>query len=512
MSADLSKEEKALLRQEAKEDKVKNLNPEGLYYFKPALHIDSACGRIFVSIPIPFPKIIKGVPVLDTQTMVVSNNGTFMLNEDELISRGLFPTSLPILPFPPRWEMKDINEWSSSVDNVYHVLREEKKKNNYDMFNMMKDILEYFLDLATEEEYVLYPLWIIMGYVYSIFNAVPFVNLTGFRESGKSKLMAYFQQLCFNAESTNNTSPSAMFHIVEQNMSTILIDEAEKLTGIEKEPDLRLLLNACYKRGGAVTRWNPDSKRAERNYVFVPVAIAAINQLEPTLLSRSISRVMFKTITTKGSRDLTEQAYDWQGLRNRLYRFIFTASEEIEKTYLTESFEGLSCRNLEKWKPLLSIARYLDTCGGNGEIFKAIKKLSEEEQEDGDSLTETEEITLRAMDSVVTLGGEYFIKAIKQKMVVILEEEGNAKAIEHLSNKAIAAILRKFGFRAGKRQGPGIPYRINPDQIELLYKRYSLTRYLSTSNTQSTQSTSPTLDFENQYADLADKSEEEIER
>jgi hypothetical protein len=299
--------------------------------------------------------------------------------------------------------------------------------------------------------------------------------------------MAFFQQVCFNAESTSNTSPSALFHIVEQNMSTVLIDEAEKLTGIEKEPDLRLLLNACYKKGGAVTRWNPDTRKAERNYVFAPVAIAAINQLEATLHSRGISRIMFKTITTKGTRDLTEQSYDWQELRNRLYHFIFTAAEEIEKIYLNETFTGLNCRNLEKWKPLLSIAKYLDAHGGEGLVFDDLRKLAEEEQEEGDSLTETEEITLRSIDKIVSLGGEYFIKAIKHQMVAILEEEGNAKAIEHLSNKAIASILRKFGFRAGKRQGQGIPYRINPAQIETLYKRYSVTRYPSTQYTQSTQ-------------------------
>lgn len=487
MPDELTREEKAALRRIANDDKTKNLNSEGLYFFKPALHIDSSHGRIFVSVPIPMPRMVKGIPVLDTQTMIVYNGGTFMLDEDELVSRGLFPTNMPILPFPPRWEMSDIKEFSSSVVSVDSVSDLGVDNNNYDTFESMKDILEYFLDLPVEEEYILYCVWAMMGHIYPIFNAVPFINLTGFKESGKSKLMAFFQQVCFNAESTNNTSPSALFHIVEQNMSTILIDEAEKLTGLEKEPDLRLLLNACYKKGGAVTRWNPDSKRAERNYVFAPVAIAAINPLEATLGSRSISRVMFKTITNKGTRDLTDNSYDWQSLRNRLYRFIFTGSAEIEKIYLTEAFEGLNCRHLEKWKPLLSIAKYLDAHGGEGKVFDGLRKLAEEEQEEGESLTETEEITLRSMDKIVTLGGEYFIKAIKKQMVLILTEEGNEKAIEHIPSQAIAAILRKFGFHSGKRKNAGIPYRINPSQIETLYKRYSVTRYSDTLDTPTTQ-------------------------
>lgn len=466
---------------------VHAISPDGLYYFKPALHIDPAHGHTYVSVPLPVPKMVKGTPRVDTETMVVCRNGMFPLSEDALTAKGIFPLNIPSLPFPPRWDIADIHTFTNSVDSVdsEHTVGGGFSF-DFDTFKTIYDVLEYYLDLPERTEYTLYSVWIMMGYIYPIFNAVPFINLTGFKESGKSKLMAFFQQLCFNAESTNNTSTAAMFHIVEQNMSTVLIDEAEKLTGIEKEPDLRLLLNACYKKGGSVTRWNPDTKKAERSYTYVPVAIAAINPLEPALHSRSVSRVMFKTVTDKGSRDLTDQSYDWQSIRNRLYRFIFSGVEEIEIIYHTDNLSNLNCRNLEKWKPLLSIGRYLDNHGGEGRIFEDLRKLAEEEQEEGDSLTETEEIALRAVDKVVTIGGEYFIKEIKTHMSNILETEGNAKAIEFLSNKAIASILRKFGFHAGKRKNTGIPYRINPDQIETIYKRYGVTRYVGTPSTPST--------------------------
>lgn len=463
------------------------LRSDNLYFFKPALHIDTKTARTYISVPLPITKIVKGQPVLETETMVISKNDTFILNQENIESKGLFPINMPVLPFPSRWELSDINEFISSVHHVDDVVGLGEGKFNYDTYSNIKEALEYFLDFSYPEEYGLFTLWPMMGYIAPIFNAVPFINLTGFSGSGKSKVLAFLQQICFNSESTTNTSPAALYHAVEQNMSVILIDEGEKLTGIEKEPDLRLLLNACYKKGGSVMRWNPDAKKIERNYVFTSAAIGAINQLEPTLLSRCISRVMLKTTDkNRGNRDLTDQSYPWQDLRNRLYRFTFTAAEEIETIYLTGDFGDLRCRNLEKWKPLLSIAKYLDKYGGEGKVFEDIKKLAEEEQEEESSLTETEEITLNSLNEIVTIGGEYFIKEIKKKMESLLENEGNSKAIEHLSNKSIASILRKFGFRPGKRQGPGIPYRINKDQVEKLYKRYSLSLNPPTQSTQST--------------------------
>lgn len=485
-------------------EKERAINPDGLYYFKPALHIDPGAGKIFVSIPIPVPKVVKGVPILDTQTMVVYRNGIFPLNEEEFTAKRIFPRNIPALSFPPRWEMSDIQEFTSNVGNVDNVASVPvEKKNNYDTYREMFDILLYLFDFQNRGQYTLYALWAMMTYVYPIFNAIPFINLMGTPGSGKSKVVAFFQQVCFNAESTNNTSPAALFHTVELNMSTILIDEAEKLTGLEKEPELRLLLNACYKKGGAVMRWNPDTKKIDRHYAYAPALIAAINSLDPTLYQRCIGHVILKTVTNKGEIVLSDNTYNWQDIRNRLYRFIFTASEEIEKIYLTETFEGLRARNLEKWAPILSIARYLDSSQDNTKIFDEVMSLAKEDIENTDILTETEEITLRAVDTVVTIGGEYFIKDIKREMKHILEEEGNnAKAIEDLTNKAIASILKKFGFRAGKRMTSGIPYRINRDQIKAAFMRYSLPGTLATSSTSSTDLMPETEMF---YSDLADK-------
>jgi hypothetical protein len=258
--------------------------------------------------------------------------------------------------------------------------------------------------------------------------------------------------------------------MVEQNSCTILIDEGEKFTGLEKDPDLRLLLNACYKKGGTVNRWNADNKRAERHYVYAPAIIAAINPLEPTLLSRCISIVMLrvKKDNPVGKTKITNRSWKWQPIRDDLYHFIFIASKSIQEIYETEDFGTLNCRQLEKWQPLLSIAKYFEKCGVEN-IYQNIKKLAEIEQEEENALTEVEEMCLYSINDLVKIGGEYLVKDIKKNMTNFTDE-----SLENINNKIVASILRKFGFRTGKRKGTGTTYRISPDKIKSLYQRYEV--------------------------------------
>jgi len=469
----LEKEVAKQIRRESKDDVISS---EGLYFFKPALHIDHSHSRIFVSVPVPITRFAKGVPILDTQTLTVSNNDTFFLEKEALQSKGIFPINIPSLPFPSRWEMSDINSFISSVINVESVEGVGTKIYNYDTFCILKDGFDYFFDLPNPSDYYLFSVYVFMGYLLPIFNAVPFINLTGTKGCGKTKMLEFLSRVCFNAESSSNTSPSAMFRLIELNSSVILLDESEKLTGIEKDPDIRLLLNACYRRGGTVTRVNKDSHKPERFNVFTTAAIAAQNALEPTLLSRCISRVLIKTATKKGRIEVTDTSFDWQDLRNRLYRFIFTGSERIAEIYNTYDFGNLNCRNLDLWRPILSIALYLDECKGSEEIYPILKTEAEEQEEEQEVLTHLETLTLDVLSEIVLIDDKYFSKDILAGIRVKADEDGTSSALEHVTSTTIASILRKFGFKSNHRErtGKGYPYRIVPEKIEDLKNRYNL--------------------------------------
>ncbi len=473
--------EKEIAKEVREERKTKILDSEGLYFFKPALHIDTNTEKTFVAVPLAKPIIEKGRFILGNQPLIVTKQDSFPLEEETLTARKLFPINIPDLPLPSRWGMEDIINFASGVHGELGegVTRQAILQNptgvfDYDTFLAIKAAADYFIEFTRDKYLFLIPLWIMQSYLLPIFHAISFLSLSGTKISGKSKVIDFLSMLCFNAETTMNTSPSALFRIVEQNMACVCIDEGEKLTGLETDPDLRLLLNACYKATGTVTRTNKDTHKVERFHVFAPVAIAAINPLEPTLLSRCISIVMLKTISVKGRLTISEHSYDWQSLRNRLYRFLFNAAVHVEKIYLETDFSFLNCRDLEKWKPILAIAMYLDGLAGNTDIFSQIKILAEDYQDEQDALTYPEEMILRSLKRIVTVDDLYLIKGVKKVFKSLLEEDDNVSYYEKIDNRTIGSILRKFGFNAGKRQKEGIPYRISPAKVKDLFSRYSL--------------------------------------
>ena len=471
-----------------KESQAKNLNPEGMYFFKPSLHIDTDKNLIFVSVPIAFPRIIKGKPILDTQVMTIKNNDAFILDENSITDKNIFPISMPDLPLPSRWENKDINLFLSEL-NVVSVIGVRPAIFNFDTYNIIKNGFDHFIEFSSPIHSVLLSVFIMMGYLLPIFNAVPFINLTGTRGGGKTKTIEFLYQLCFNAESTSNTSPSALFRIIENNCSTILLDESEKLTGLEKDPDIRLLLNACYRKGGQVTRSNKDTHRTERFKVFADAVIAAQNDLEPTLLSRCISIVMIKTASDKGKLSIDDKSYDWQNIRNRLYRFIFNGSEDVEKIYRNQDFGKLNCRKLDIWKPLLSIALYLDSGTDKPYIYDTLKEMAENEEEEQNTLTYLEELTLNVLFEVVQVKDKYWSKHILSRIKTKASEEETLGLIEKVNSRTISSILRKFGFQSLKKErtGEGIPYRISPEQVIDIAKRYNASLQPLTPTTPTTQ-------------------------
>lgn len=473
----LSPDERAILRRTKKRlEEEPTVNGEK-YFFKGALHIDPAAGRVFVAQPIPRPRIVKGKPVLDTDIFIISHNDSFFLRSEALEKRDLFPTSIPALSMPYRWSAcKNVRDDGDHVD-PFSGYRQE------DVFSLHRDLVsmfDHFVSFDTSSQTgndghtsSLLSVWVMMTYLYPIFNEIPFINLIGYRASGKSKVLSILEKLCFNAEATSNTSVAALFRLVEQNMSTVLIDEAEKLTGTEKEPELRLLLNTCYKKGGVVTRFNIETNKIEHFYTYAPVAIAAINQLEPTLASRSIPIVMNRTTGPQGNRRVTETSYPWQETRDRLYRFLFAEYKEIDTIYRSsDTWGNLRCRDLEKWQGLLTIARLVDERGGD-HVFDRLLTMAQEELQEEASLTDIEEGLVEALEEMVIADNYYLVRDIKGKVIERIVESGNSELAEEVTGRAIGAMLRKFGITQKEHCREGWAYRINAAMVKQIVSRYT---------------------------------------
>ena len=100
------------------------------------------------------------------------------------------------------------------------------KANN--LFLDIKKLFEKFVVVSNEFLYVLVT-YIMMTYIYVIFQVIPYLWINGERGTGKSTIMKLMNKLCFNPLYGSNLNPANIFRQIENDGSTIILDEFEKM-------------------------------------------------------------------------------------------------------------------------------------------------------------------------------------------------------------------------------------------------------------------------------------------
>lgn len=167
---------------------------------------------------------------------------------------------------------------------------------------------ETVLDEVTEfvQRFVAYPsssavvahvLWIAHTHLVECFDNTPrLAALSPEPGSGKSRLLEITEVLVPRPVLTVNSTPSYVFRKISSDdagLPTLLFDEVDALFGgrpSESSEDLRGLLNSGYRKGATAGRSVVRGKEVltEDWPSFAPVAMAGLNQLPDTLMTRSI--------------------------------------------------------------------------------------------------------------------------------------------------------------------------------------------------------------------------------
>jgi DNA primase catalytic core len=290
------------------------------------------------------------------------------------------------------------------TENVVRGRWRAERKFPYSVENFVKgavadvDAAELYADIvALLRRYIWLPgpidhevvaVWIMMTYVYRIFNTVSYLHLHGVRESGKTNLASLIEELAFNAKQSASQSESTLFRNVEGNCCTMLLDESERLTNPDPKStayQIMLISNAGYKKGGCVDRSEPDPI-IKGNFVptsfdvFCPKVFASINELYYVLASRCIIipclRATAGELEAAGVKDLAQnvhrEAPTFADLRDRLHCWALLHFPAIHKAYTdtlieSEGLKHLRGRERELWMPLLTVASHIDEvrCGGD---------------------------------------------------------------------------------------------------------------------------------------------------
>ncbi|MEK7571779.1 MAG: toprim domain-containing protein [Patescibacteria group bacterium] len=453
------------------------------YLFHPALTIDKEHQRILVGTPKQIPTFVDGKVVYEEQITLLCNNGEkWKLVEEEITKRGWYPSTTPSFGLgKARCSEKFIDSLTviprcDHGDQCYQI----KQANNpyTDIFLPIKNTFEHFLDFSNSPAYsTVITLWVIGTYLFVLFPAYPYLHPNGFKESGKTKLGEIIARLAFNAESASNSSASALFRTIEANLPTFLLDEAEQLTGLEDNPDLRLIFNAGYKVNNPVKRVNPNTLKVESFNIYSPKVIISINPLDRTLASRAIPIIMLRTANSEiGKRKVTDNAADWQKLRDSLYTFLFHHALCIGDIYDNPTYlSRLNNRDEEVYSPLFAIAHFIDSYipSDQQKLLPIVDTFASETASEEEGLDDWSLWILQAIDELVTDYRQYLIKDVRAKIVSNRQEAGETLD-DRFSNRFIGTTLRKFGFKRGPNQREGKTYRLKREAIENLKPRYGL--------------------------------------
>jgi hypothetical protein len=158
---------------------------------------------------------------------------------------------------------------------------------DFNVADLVHSMIERYIGLELYE-YDAVTLWVIHTHVYERFMFTPRLLLTSpTKGHGKTTHLDVLSSLVARAHRSDSVTAAVLYHCINKLRSTMLLDEADNLNLQGKDRhELRKVLNAGYRRGGAVDRL---IKNVPTSFdVFAPIALAGIGFLPPPLMSRCI--------------------------------------------------------------------------------------------------------------------------------------------------------------------------------------------------------------------------------
>ncbi|MEM3433932.1 MAG: hypothetical protein QXP27_07125, partial [Candidatus Methanomethyliaceae archaeon] len=242
---------------------------------------------------------------------------------------------------------------------------EANDKFTVSVYTAVRNLIEYYIEFSNPIYYHLVALWTIGTYLYPVFDAYPYLLLTGEKESGKTRTLMVLRLMAYNMILSTNITTAALFRTLEMGC-TFGYDEAENLNVPNSEyiTEINSILNAGYKKGLEIIRMEGDSVKVQRRFrVYGPKVISAIRSPSDVLASRCIPITMLRAgqNTEQARRILRPEDEKWGTVRHMQYVFALEKFKDVKEEYelLIEGDETLPIygRALELWAPLLAILR-----------------------------------------------------------------------------------------------------------------------------------------------------------
>lgn len=371
-----------------------------------------------------------------------------------------------------RWELGSIHSWiNNDIPDI----------DSKELFLKIRKQYEYYAYYRDNEWYDVNTLWDMGTYLHQVFSSFPIKEERGLSGTGKSKTMVISCLMSLNGTDIMiNPSESTLFRITESMRSTKYIDEAEKLFKITAkgvESDNRVeLINASYVSNGVVPRQEKlgDKFITKWYHVYSPTRIGSINGLFGATENRAITQVHTKAPKDaekypQGNRqiesDLNKQI--WKEIRNDLYIWSLQNWDEIKEIYdnfneadsnqrdLNGNVISINQRDLQIWKSLLTIAKYIDEKELLQKVIKFSIMLSDQKQIENISEGSIDHQLLESVSKLIPqIDDKIYIELIHKKLDELYPVDFKNPTMPRKPgyNKTITTRLDKLGFGTLKKR------------------------------------------------------------
>lgn len=296
--------------------------------------------------------------------VINKSNEKIILNYDNEKLKENF--RIDVLPtwYNTRWQTKDISLWQEEEEKI------EPKK----LYDLIDRATKRYIDFQEKYTYDYLNLWNIGTYFYELFDAYPGNDLTGTKRSGKSKVLEFQKNVCYNTMLSPDISGSAFFRTIEGTGATILLDETENFRDKRNENAQnirRLVLQGMMKDQYVVRSETKEQSFTPKTYaIYSPKSMAHISGLDDVMQDRFIKLIMKRTKTKEIlNTQPTKKDPAFQQIRNYCYRlFLDHAYEIYDLIEEAKSKSPVSGRELQLWTPIFTLALFFEKHGVSGLI------------------------------------------------------------------------------------------------------------------------------------------------
>jgi len=315
-------------------------------------------------------------------------------------------------------------------------------------------------------------LWVVHTYLFENELHTPYLSIrSAEKRSGKTNLLDCLRPLVNRGIMTNSMTTATAFRVVEQFHPTLLVDEFEKV-----DEELRLILNAGYRRGGVVPRCIGDDFEVKFFPTFCPKAFASNKKfrIPDTIHDRSLIIELKRKSKADPSverfrSDLHESAV--QPLRRKLIRWVIDNADAVAELDPPD-LAGLHDRANDNWRPLLKIA---DVIGGEWpDRARESAKILADVEDDEDS------VGIRLLGDIKKIFEDH--KAAQLFSQTIADDLGDredrpwsewGRQQDKITKRQVARLLSRYGIKPKiLRIGDTVARGYHLDQFQDAFNRY----------------------------------------